>query len=175
VPKGRAVPLRRAAFSAFSSSSDLTRTIPTVHSSIATQLSHDLGQGSAPLPLKIQKGEDIPDDHLRAFRMAKEEILYCWLKYTRSVVQNYFIMQDQPISEETLFQNRFPDPLWLNIQNFIRNLGKLPLWVNREMSLTVFGGKSNYSVWEAIFQTGSSPQGQKVLTEPINTLKLIRS
>jgi hypothetical protein len=41
---------------------------------------------------KIQKGEEIPDNHLRAFRMAKEEILYSWLKYTRSVVQNYFIM-----------------------------------------------------------------------------------
>jgi hypothetical protein len=124
---------------------------------------------------KIQKGEEIPDNHLRAFRMAKEEILYSWLKYTRSVVQNYFIMQGQSISEEKLFQNRFPDLLWGNIQNFIRNLGKLPLWVNREMSLTVFGGKANYSVWDTIFQTGSSPQQQKVLAEPINTLKLIQS
>jgi hypothetical protein len=91
------------------------------------------------------------------------------------VVQNYFIRQGQPISEEKLFQNRFPDLLWVNIQNFIRNLGKLPLWVNREISLTVFGGKANYSVWDAIFQTRSSPQGQKVLAEPINTLKLIQS
>ena len=106
--------------------------------------------------------------------MAKEEILYSWLKYVRAVIQQYFITQGQQINDDKLFQTRFPEPLWANLQNFVRNLGKLALWVDHEMSLTVFGGKLNYGVWETIFQTGSSPQGQKVLAEPLNTLNLIK-
>jgi hypothetical protein len=74
-----------------------------------------------------------------------------------------------------LFQYRFPEPLWNNIRNFVRNIGKLPMWINHDMSITVFGGKSNTSVWQTIFEKGSSPQGQQVLSEPLNLIKLIQA
>jgi hypothetical protein len=42
---------------------------------------------------KVQKGNvDIPDAHLRAFRMAKEEVLHAWLDLTKKVVRNYFAL-----------------------------------------------------------------------------------
>ncbi|TIQ75532.1 MAG: HNH endonuclease, partial [Mesorhizobium sp.] len=37
--------------------------------------------GTAKLESKVQKGEDVAEKHLAAFRMAKEEILYCWISY----------------------------------------------------------------------------------------------
>ena len=135
----------------------------------------DTERGTDRIESAVQNGEDVPDDHLCAFRMAKEEILYCWLKYIRSVVQQYFIMQGYPIPDEKLFQNRFPEALWSNIRNFIINLRRLPLWIDHEMSITVFGGKANYSFWELIFSTGSSPQGKRVLAEPINIITMIQS
>jgi hypothetical protein len=41
---------------------------------------------------KIVKGQDvdITDDHLIAYRMSKEEIMYNWLLYLKAVIKNYF-------------------------------------------------------------------------------------
>ena len=121
----------------------------------------------------IQQGKDVPEPHLRAFRMAKEEILYCWLNYVRQVAENYFRNLGRPVSAERLFQYRFPDQLWINIGHFIENLARLPMWINREASSTVFGGKQTYAFWEAIFETGTSPSGQKVMNEGINLNRMI--
>jgi hypothetical protein len=90
---------------------------------------------------RIQKGEDIPEDHLMAYRMSKEEIIYNWLRYIEQIIKNYFIMQVKPIQEKELFQYRFPEPLWERIRVFVRNLMNLPLWVDRGLSQTIFGGK----------------------------------
>jgi hypothetical protein len=37
--------------------------------------------GTRRLENKVQDGEDVPEVHLRAFRMAKEEILHAWLRW----------------------------------------------------------------------------------------------
>jgi len=63
----------------------------------------DPGIGTHRIEFKLQKGEEYPDDHLRAFRMCKEEIAYNWLRYIRQIIQTYFIMQGKPINEEHLF------------------------------------------------------------------------
>ncbi len=122
---------------------------------------------------KIQSGENLPLDHIRAYRMSKEEILYNWLKYIEQIIKNYFIMQGTPIQEEKLFQYKFPISLWERLRTFIRNLSNLPVWVNKELSSIVFGGKQNYEYWQWIFEKGKTPQGLPVLTEPINLMKMI--
>jgi len=123
---------------------------------------------------KIQKGEDIPEKHLIAYRMSKEEILYNWLRYIEQIIKNYFIMQGKPIQESKLFEYRFPEPLWERIRIFIRNLGNLPLWVNRELASTIFGGKQNYEYWQTIFETGKTPQGYQVLVKPLDLMDMIK-
>ena len=45
----------------------------------------------------VKKGEDVAEPHLRAFRMAREEIIYNWLRYVRQIVRNYFITTGKPI------------------------------------------------------------------------------
>ena len=111
---------------------------------------------------------------MRAYRLAKEEILYNWLRYIGQIVKNYFIMNGKPIKEEKLFQYRFTDSLWESIETFIQNLGKIPLWANRELSKTVFGGKQNYDFWQTVFESGETPQGQQVLVAPINLMHMIQ-
>lgn len=134
----------------------------------------DTDLGTYRIENRMQKGELFPEDHLRAFRMSKEEIIYNWLRYIHQIVENYFIMQGKPIQEERLFQYRFPEPLWEKVRLFVQNLAKLPLWVNRDLSVTVFGGKQNYQFWQTIFETGKSPQGQEILANPINLMEMIK-
>jgi hypothetical protein len=131
--------------------------------------------GTNKIEYKLQQGEDIPESHVKAFRLSKEEILYSWLGLVRRLVQNFFLYQGTVVQENKLFQYRFPEPLWDNLDNFVRNLAKMPLWVNRELSLSVFGGKQNYAYWETIFESGLTPQGQRVLPSGIDLMKMIQS
>ncbi len=135
---------------------------------------YDPAIGTARVESQIQKGTDIPEGHLCAYRLSREEILYAWLRLVRQIVQNYFIIVGKPILEDKLFQYRFPEPLWDNIENFLTSLTKMPLWVNRELSQTVFGGKQNPKYWQTIFESGKTPQNQQILPSGINLMKMIQ-
>lgn len=133
----------------------------------------DLELGAARIEYKVQRGEDLPDHHVRAFRMMKEEILSAWLRYVRQIVQTYFNMMGQPVDEARLFQHPFPAPLWDRLRSYVVNLSKLPAWVNKDLSASVFGGKQSADFWREIFQTGKAPSGQQVLAAPINLMDMI--
>lgn len=135
---------------------------------------YDLVAGSAKLESRVSKGDDVAEGHLRAHRMAREEVMYVWLRFVKQIVQIYFNMAGQPIDEKRLFQYLFPEPLWDKIDAYADNLKRLPVWVNRELSSTVFGGKQSYDFWQTIFETGSTPQGQQVLAGPINLMEMIK-
>jgi hypothetical protein len=128
--------------------------------------------GASRIESKVQKGEPVPDDHLRAFRMAKEEVLYSWLKYAHQIVLRHFVAVGVPVDDKRLFQYRFSEVLWRQLQAYVRNLGGLPLWVNHELSATVFGGKQTGDFWRTIWETGNSPQGTAVLAAPIDLAAL---
>lgn len=129
---------------------------------------YDADIGTYRLEYKIQKGDDIPLDHIRANRVSKEEILYNWLRYIEQIIKNYFYWLGKPIEEKKLFQYNFTEPLWDKIRTFVKNLINLPVWINKDLAQTVFGGKQNYDYWQTIFETGQTPQGLQVLAEPIN-------
>jgi len=82
-------------------------------------------------------------------------------------------MQGKPIQEEKLFQYKFPEPLWTKIRTFIKNLSNLPIWINKDLSSTIFGGKQNYAFWQTIFESGKSPSNVQVMAEPIDLMKMI--
>ncbi len=130
--------------------------------------------GTDKIENRLQNGTDYPHEHLRAVRMSKEEILYNWLSYVGQVAHQYFIMQGTPDPRERLFQQPFPEQVWENIRKFVRSLQALPMWVNRDLSVTVFGGKQNNSFWKTVFETGRTPQGMQVLAQPLNLIEMIR-
>jgi len=130
--------------------------------------------GAYKIEHRIQKGENIPEPHLVACRMSREEIIYNWLKHIAQIIKSYFILQGKPIDENKLFQYAFPEPLWERIRTFVRNLRDLPIWVNKELSSTVFGGKQTHEYWQTIFETGKTPQGFQVLSRPIDLMEMIK-
>jgi hypothetical protein len=134
---------------------------------------YDSDIGTYHIENRLQAGETLPLEHVRAFRMSKEEILWNWLKYVSQIIRNFFIMQGVPIDEKKIFQYKFPLPLWERIRVFVQNFNSMPLWSNTQLSTTVFGGKQNYEYWQHIFEKGKTPQGQQVLPEPINLMKMI--
>lgn len=130
--------------------------------------------GTDKIESRLQKGENYALEHLCAYRMSKEEVLYNWLRYIQQIARNYFINTGKPIQEEKLFQYPFPEQLWVNIRKFVQNLAALPLWANKDLSETVFGGKQNNSFWQTVFETGKSPQGVQVMPKAINLVEMIK-
>ena len=120
------------------------------------------------------KDKDISDDHLAAYRIFKEEIMYNWIAYIELLIKNFFSMTGEMYDDRNLFQIKLPDQLWINITTFIRNLRDLPLWKDRTMASTVFGGKMVYDYWKTVFQTGKTPDGILVLSKPINVVDMIK-
>jgi hypothetical protein len=122
-----------------------------------------------------KKDTDISDNHLIAFRISKEEIVYNWLQYLKKVIENYFSNTGKIYSSNKLFQSQFPDQLWQNLNNFIINLSNLPLWKDRSMSSTIFSGKNNYEYWKNVFETSKTPDNVQVIIKPLNFVEMIKS
>jgi hypothetical protein len=133
----------------------------------------DLEIGANRIENRIQSGENLPLDHIRAFRIGREEIMQNWLRYIKQIIHYQFVLSGKPIHAEKLFQYRFPEPLWDIMRIFIKNFRNLPLWINKELSSTIFGAKQNPGFWQTIFETGRSNQGVPVLAEPIDLTKML--
>lgn len=131
--------------------------------------------GVARIEQKIigKKDIDIMDEHLTAFRISKEEIIYNWLLYLQNVIVSYFTSIGKLFEKNKLFQQPFDDQIWVNIRNFIVNLKNLPLWKNRSMASTIFSGKNNYDYWKSVFSSAKSPDGAQVLAKPLNFIDMI--
>jgi len=132
--------------------------------------------GVSRIEQKILKGQDqdITDGHLVAYRISKEEVLYNWLIYLRRAIENYFSNTGRVIDNSNMFQDQFDSQLWINIENFVKNLVLLPLWKDKSMADTIFAGKKNYDYWKVIFETGKSPDGAQVLAQPLNFIDMIK-
>jgi HNH endonuclease len=136
---------------------------------------YDTELGSAKIEFKVQRGDAVPDGHLRAHRMAKEEVMRAWLRIARDVVRFTFTATGQAVPDDRLFQHPFSDQLWTNLENFVRNLKKLPFWVNHELAATAFGGKRSTAYWQHVFQHGAAPDGQRILTAPLDVRELMEA
>lgn len=135
---------------------------------------YDFDIGADKVEEKVRKGESIPDGHLRATRMSREEIVYNWLRYVHNLIRRYYLMRGEVVEDDELFQHKFPAELWSLIRKLVRNLAALPVWVNHALASTVFGGKQNYEFWKFIFETGKTQAGIPVLAKPLNLDELIQ-
>ena len=134
----------------------------------------DPALGTSRIENKVINGEDVPDAHLAAYRMAKEEILYNWLRYVKQVVQMAFVTAGIPFDENAPFQKTMPPNAWNNVRNFVVALKNLPVWVNHDLANSVFGGKRNNDFWKQIFEEGHTPDNQKVLGQRLDLIKMIQ-
>jgi hypothetical protein len=130
--------------------------------------------GGRRLESQVQGGEVIPEGHMRAWRIAREEVLSNVTRWMRLVIANYYAYTGKVIHEDRQLHGRLPDELWDRLRNFLESLTRLPCWVDRNLSTTVFGPKQNLDYWETVFQTGKSPSGIQILTAPLDLNEMIR-
>ena len=123
----------------------------------------DFDTGGRQLESRIQKGEKFPSEHLRAWRISREEVAVNVMRWVRLVIENYNAVTGKQVERERLFLEEFPELLWGNIERFLRSLSELTCWTNTELSSSVFGPKQNLDYWESVFKTGLSSTGAVIL------------
>lgn len=134
----------------------------------------DSTRGTRRIENDVQKGKPVEEKHLRAFRMSKEEIIHNWVRLVRQIIYQYFITTGKPIDESKLFQQEVPEACWTNIEKFIDALSNLPLWINKDLSISAFGTKRTNEYWQSIFESGKTPDGGTVLSAGLDLLEMIR-
>lgn len=130
--------------------------------------------GSGKLESKVQQNIDVPENHLRAHRMGREEILQAWIELVLSVCQTVVISSGQFWDKDKPFHKILPETVWQNVSNFVGNFAQLPLWKNRALSSTVFGGKQNVQFWKNAFSSGSANGITILAGGGINVLELMK-
>ena len=123
---------------------------------------------------RVQKGDPIPEAHLRAWRIAREEILASVLEWVRLVIEHYNAWTGRKIDRDRLLQYALPEDLWKRINSFLTKLAALPCWIDKNLSITVFGAKQNLDFWKKVFETGSTPTGVRVLAQPLNLQAMVQ-
>ncbi|QPQ54664.1 HNH endonuclease [Allosphingosinicella flava] len=117
---------------------------------------YDFEVGSGKIESKVQKGEVVPDEHLRAHRMGREEILYAWIELAMIVCQTSVIAGGKTWDKDRPFHKPLSEQVWKSLEHFVINFSRLPLWKNRSLSATIFGGKQNFQFWKDAFATGTA-------------------
>ena len=134
----------------------------------------DTDIGTFRIENSIQKGKHYPENHVIAFRLSHEEIIYNWLKLIQQIIQRDLLAIGKPYDMEKLFQYEFSQQIWANVRNFVRNLTKMPVWINKDLASSAFGGKQTYDFWQTIFTSGKTPQDQRILLQPIDLIDMIQ-
>lgn len=130
--------------------------------------------GGRRLESRLQDGEKIAPNHLRAWRIAREEVLAVIMRWTRLVMANFFAYTGKVVREDRLLQVQLPDELWGRLKNFLESLSRLPCWIDPNLSTTVFGPKQTREYWEKVFQAGVAPTGQRILAQGLDLNVMIR-
>lgn len=102
--------------------------------------SYDFDLGTDKIEEKVRKDLAVPDAHLRAVRISKEEVVYNWLRYVQNLIKRYHLMNGRIVEEEELFQTKLPPELWTLTRKLLLSLSHLPVWINRSLSSTVLEG-----------------------------------
>ena len=130
--------------------------------------------GGNRLEHRVNQGEDITPQHLRAWRVTRSPVLVNIMRQVRLLIQNHFVLNMQKVDGDRLFQTRFPDILWESIAAFMISMSKLPCWVDIHLSATVFAANRNQAYWESVFSDGTAPDGATVLTKGLDIFEMIQ-
>ena len=129
--------------------------------------------GGRRLETRVRSGENIPQNHLRAWRVSRDEVLATVVRYLKLVITNYLAFEGTYEEEDRLLHKCLPDRVWTHIENFLANLAGLPFWIDSSLATTVFGAKQNQDYWVSVFKKGKTPTGIEVLVKPLSIQEMI--
>lgn len=136
--------------------------------------------GVAQIENKLISGKDaeITDSHLVCTRLSREHIMWAWLTKLGEIIETNFYANGKAAAVKdgngkNLFKTEFPEQLWINIDNYLKNLIEIPLWKDRTKASSTFNGNPGNSYWQNIFNTGKDDNGAELIPGGIDVNKIV--
>lgn len=134
--------------------------------------------GGNRLEFRIAKGEKVPTGHIRAWRVARVEVLANIVRWLRLAIEYYYAANGRMYDSRRLLHEPLPSQCWLNLRAFLHSVKHLQCWSDTTLSNIVFGPKQNLGYWREVFQTGRAPglgpdQPGPSITAPFELARMI--
>ena len=129
--------------------------------------------GGYKLENRVSKGDAIPPEHLRAWRMGRDEVTGNICEWMKLVIRNHHAAMGTMMDDSKPLHQPLPEVLWERMRDFIVSMSELPCWIDRNLANSVFGPKQNLEYWQKVFKTGKAPNGVQVIAAPLNLHEMI--
>ncbi|GFP43725.1 hypothetical protein HKBW3C_02854 [Candidatus Hakubella thermalkaliphila] len=132
----------------------------------------DKSLGIAKLEDRIKKGEVIPDNHLRAYRMFRPAVFVVWCEFLKEAIAMYLIAKGK-ITNDMRNRNRvlwaqMDGRDWEAIAKMIDKLASHKLWIDRGPVISNAFGQTRPEFFRKLLEEGIIDGIGKILGEPIN-------
>jgi hypothetical protein len=106
--------------------------------------------GGRQVESRVQRGDEIPEHHLQAWRIAREEILGNVVQLVRLVIEQYYAWTGKFIDKERLFHYPVPEELWSRLDSVLTRLAGLLVGLIKASALRYLA-QSEIAIFGAAF------------------------
>jgi len=132
----------------------------------------DVGKGAHKLEDRLSKGEKMPDDHVKAYRIFRPRTFEIWCDILSGAVKWYLKVKgrlsEKNATEGKVFWCEVTEDDWSEIGKMVDRIVRHKLWETKDKEMIGAIGTTNKDIAQAFITEGKIGD-KKVFEPPINT------
>jgi len=142
----------------------------------------DRNIGAFKIEEQIRKGKNIPDDHLRAFRLYRPAAFVVWCELLKEAIATYLIMNSKITNDmkterkkgkgTRIFWTELDDKDWNAISKMIDKMIKHKIWIDHGETISNAFGQTKLEFFKRFLEMGEI-EGKKLIDQPIDIQYLL--
>ena len=137
----------------------------------------DKSIGAYKIEEQIRKGKNIPDEHLRAFRLYRPAAFVVWCELLKEAIATYLIMNRKITNDmkserkkgkgTRIFWVVLDDNDWNAISKMIEKMIRHKIWIDRGETISNAFGQTRPEFFKRFLESGEI-EGKKLIEQPID-------
>jgi len=137
----------------------------------------DKSIGAYKIEEQIRKGKNIPDEHLRAFRLYRPAAFVVWCELLKEAIATYLIMNRKITNDmkterkkgkgTRIFWTELDDNDWNAISKMIDKMIRHKIWIDRGETISNAFGQTRPEFFKRFLERGEL-EGRKLVEQPID-------
>lgn len=136
----------------------------------------DLSKGAHKLEDRLSKGEKLPDDHVKAYRIFRPRAFEIWCEVLSGAITTYLKIKERlsekNATEGKIFWCRISEEDWQQIGKMVDRIFNHKLWETKDKSMIEAIGTTKKDIAQSFITEGKIGD-KKVYEPPINTSYLL--
>ena len=132
----------------------------------------DKGIGVFKIENRIRKGESIPQDHIKAYRMYRPAAFQIWCELFKEALSMYLLARGK-LTQDLKKRNRIlwvqmDEENWQVVRMMVRKLASHKIWVDTGDVISNAFGQTRPEFFRKLLEQGQIDGAGKILDQPIN-------